>query len=276
MRRADEELKTALVTGACSGIGLELSRQLAALGYHLVLVSNRDEALAQVAAELAQAHGVTTHALPMDLGRADAAQALYDAVQAKGVRVDILCVNAGFFFFGEVADADVARAGAMLQLHVVTASLLCVLFGRELRERGTGHVLITSSISAWRDFPGIAFYGASKKFLRGFAKSLRSELKPWGVNVTCLAPGATATNLYQHSVVPVGLAKKVGIMMEAPEVARSGLNALFRRRAEVVPGLLSPVLAFLSSLTPQWVIDLIRRRAPWLPKPGKRNLPAAR
>lgn len=272
MRRADDELKTALVTGACSGIGLELSRQLAVLGYSLVLVSNRDEALAQVAAELAQAHGVTTLALPMDLARPDAAQALFDAVQAKGVTVDIVCVNAGFFFFGEVADAEPSRANAMLQLHVVTASLLCVLFGRALRERRRGHILVTSSISAWRAFPGIAFYGASKTYLRSFASSLRSELGVWGVNVTCLAPGATLTGLYDPSVVPVGLAKRVGVMMDAKDVARSGLRAMFRRRAEVVPGFLSPLLAFLSSLTPQWVINLLRRRAPWLPGPGKQNL----
>lgn len=272
MRRADTKLETALVTGACSGIGLELARQLAALGYSLVLVSNRDDALAQVAEALAKEHGVTTLALPMDLARPDAAQTLFDAVQARGVTVDILCVNAGFFFFGEVADTEPARANAMLQLHVVTASLLCVLFGRALRERRRGHVLITSSISAWRAFPGIAFYGASKTYLRSFASSLRSELKVWGVNVTCLAPGATLTNLYDPTVVPVGLAKRVGVMMDAEDVARSGLRAMFRRRAEVVPGLLSAVLAFFSTLTPQWVVDLLRRRAPWLPRPGKNNL----
>lgn len=267
MRRADEELQTALVTGACSGIGLELARQLAQLGYALVLVSNRPAELQQVAGELAKAHGVKTHALPMDLARPEAARELYEAVSSRGLEVDILAVNAGLFFFGEVADADPVKALALLQVHVVTASLLCVYFGRQLRARRKGHVLITSSISAWRDFPGIAFYGASKRYLRSFAASLRSELRVWGVNVTCLAPGATATALYDASVVPVGLARRVGVMMEASQVARAGLEAMFRRKAVVIPGLLSGVMAFLASLTPQWVVDLIRRRAPWLPKP---------
>ena len=81
----------------------------------------------------------------------------------------------------------------MLQLHVVTPSLLCSRFARDMRARRSGHILVVSSISAWRDFPGISYYGSSKKYLRGFARALRSELSVYGVNVTCLAPGATAT-----------------------------------------------------------------------------------
>jgi short-subunit dehydrogenase len=269
MRRADDQLKTALVTGACSGIGLELARGLAEAGYALVLVSNRAPELEAVAAELAKAHGVATHAIPMDLARPEAAQALLHEVTQRGLAIDILCVNAGIFFFGEVAEAEPQRVATMLQLHVVTASLLCVLFGREMRARRRGHVLITSSISAWRDFPGIAFYGSSKNFLKSLACSLRSELKVWGVNVTCLAPGATATGLYSSTGVPVAVARRFGVMMEAREVARAGLKAMFRRKAVVIPGVLARVMTFFASLTPQWVVDLIRRKSPWLPMPGK-------
>jgi hypothetical protein len=154
----------------------------------------------------------------------------------------------------------------MLQLHVVTPSLLCTRFSRDMRARGRGHILIVSSISAWRDFPGIGYYGSSKKYLRGFARALRSELKVYGVNVTCLAPGATATGLYDPNQVPVQRARALGVMMAPEAVADAGLRALFAGRAEAVPGLLNRVMAVLSAWTPQWVIDLIRRRAPWLPK----------
>jgi hypothetical protein len=129
-------------------------------------------------------------------------------------------------------------------------------------------VLIVSSISAWRDFPGISYYGSSKKYLRGFARALRSELGVYGVNVTCLAPGATATGLYDPSVVPVGLAKRLGVMMDAESVARAGLEAMFRGDAEHTPGALSRVMVAAAMVTPQPLIDWIRRRSPWLAPRG--------
>lgn len=147
----------------------------------------------------------------------------------------------------------------------MTPSLLCTRFGRGMRERRRGHVLIVSSISARRDFPGIGYYGASKKYLRGFACALRSELGAYGVNVTCLLPGAVATGLYDPEVVPVDLARRLGVMMDAEGVARAGLEAMFRGEAEHTPGLLSRAMAAAAVATPQPVIDWIRRWGPWLP-----------
>ena len=266
--RADSRLRLALVTGASSGIGRAMALRLGSLGYALVLVSERADDLTAVAEEIRAAHEVAVHPVVMDLARPEAAEELYAAVRALGVEVDILVNNAGFFFFGEAVDASPERANAMLQLHVVTPSLLCTRFGRDMRTRGRGHVLIVSSISAWRDFPGISYYGSSKKYLRGFARALRSELGVHGVNVTCLAPGATATGLYDPNVVPVERAKRLGIMMDADLVAEAGLRAMFAGRAEHIPGMLTQLMTLGAVLTPQWVIDLIRRRAPWLPKGG--------
>jgi len=256
----------ALVTGACSGIGRALALRLGSLGYDLILVSNRAAELAATAQEIGAAHAVVVHTIASDLARPEAAEELYQAVRDRGLRVDILISNAGIFFFGEAVDAAPGRAKAMLQLHVVTPSLLCTCFGRDMRERGCGHILIVSSISAWRDFPGISYYGASKKYLRGFARALRSEMSVYGVNVTCLAPGPTATNLYDTDVVPVKRAQRLGIMMEAATVAESGLRAMFAGRAEHIPGVLAHIMTLFSVLVPQWAIDLLRRRAPWLPK----------
>lgn len=256
----------ALVTGACSGIGLCIARELAALGYGLVLVSNRGPELAAVAAELS-GKSAPVHAIAMDLARPEAAQQLEAEVERLGLSVDILVNNAGIFFFGEVADADPARVQAMLMLHVVTPSLLAQRFGRKMRARGKGHLLFVSSISAWNDFPGIALYGASKKYLKGFATALRSELLPWGVNVTVVAPGATATGLYDPKVVDVARARRLGVMTGPEPVARAALEAMFARRALVVPGFLSRLFALGMGLAPRWLIDLIRLRAPWLARP---------
>lgn len=254
----------ALVTGACSGIGLEMAKILAARGHDLVVVSHRDGPLREVGRGLGEDHRIKVYPIVMDLARAEAAEELFLAVAALGVEIDILISNAGVFFFGEVADADPERASRMLQLHVVTPSLLCTLFARGMRARRRGHVLLVSSISAWRDFPGIAYYGSSKKYLRGFARALRCELSPHGVNVTCLSPGATATGLYDPSVVPVDLAKRLGVMMAPEDVARAGLDAMFAGEAESMPGLLTKVMTAAAVATPQPVIDWIRRVGPWL------------
>jgi short-subunit dehydrogenase len=266
LRKADADLRVALVTGACSGIGREIARRLGSLGYELVLVSDRAEPLAETAREIREASGVEVHAIVLDLARAQAAAELHGDVERLGLEVDILVNNAGFFFFGEAADAPLDRANAMLQLHVVTPSLLCSRFARDMRARRRGHILVVSSISAWRDVPGISYYGSSKKYLRGFARALRSELAVYGVNVTCLAPGATATGLYDPEVVPVERAKRYGVMMDAEAVAEAGLRAMFAGQAECVPGALTRAMAIGAALTPQWVIDAIRRRAPWLPR----------
>ncbi len=259
----------ALVTGACSGIGRALAEGLAERGHDLVLVSQREGPIGEAAREIAAAHGVRAHAITLDLARPEAAGELYAEVLRRGIEIDVLVNNAGVFFFGEVADADPDRANAMLQLHVVTPSLLCTLFTRGMRARRRGRVLIVSSLSAWRDIPGIAYYGSSKKYLRGFARALRSELSVYGVTVTCLAPGATATALYDPSVVPVDLGKRLGVMMAPRDVARAGLEALFAGEAEHLPGGLTRAMALGAVLVPERVIGLLRRHAPWLRPVGR-------
>lgn len=258
----------ALVTGACSGIGLELARGLAARGHPLVLVSNREDELNRAGAALREAHGVEVHAITMDLARAEAAAALYAEVQARNVAVEVLVSNAGMLLFGEVAEQDASRLNAMLQLHTVTPTLLARQFGADMRARRSGHILFVSSISAWRPFPSIAAYGASKRYLRDFADALRAELTVWGVNVTCLSPGAVATGLYD-SRVNVALAKRVRVMVEPAFVARKALTALFARRASVVPGLGAQLMAWGMALCPAWVIGLIRRHSGLLPTPPR-------
>lgn len=255
----------ALVTGACSGIGLALARRLASQGHDLVLVSNRAEALGEVATELARATGARALPITLDLARREAARELHERVRAEGLTIDVLINNAGMFFFGEVVDADPERAASLLELHVVTPSLLATLFGREMRERRSGRILFVSSLSAFRDMPGIGYYGASKKYLMGFARSLRSELAVYGVRVTCLAPGPVDTALYSADQEVVRLAKRLNVFMSPERVAEEALAALERDDELFVPGAAWRAAALASRAMPQLFIDLIRARAPWLP-----------
>jgi len=257
----------ALVTGACSGIGLEIARELARRGHPLVVVSHHEQRLAACGRTLAQEHDVPIHRVVMDLAEDGAAAALYDHVRGMGIDVEILVSNAGMFFFGEVAETDPDQADAMLHLHVVTPSLLALHFGRDMRARRHGHILLVSSVSAWRDFPGIAYYGSSKRYLRSFSAALRHELRMWGVNVTCLAPGAVATSLYSHTGVPVELAVKYRVMKDPAMVARAGVEGMFRGKAEVVPGMSAKLTAALMKSLPDWAVRLVRERTPLLTRP---------
>jgi uncharacterized protein len=254
----------ALVTGGCSGIGHALAHRLAVRGYPLVLVSNRPGPLEAAAEALRGAHGVAVHPLCMDLARPESAAELHQRVQSLGLAVEVLVNNAGVFFFGEAVDAVPERANALLQLHVVTPSLLCTLFGREMRERRSGRILMVSSISAWRDFPGIAYYGSSKRYLRGFARALRSEMGGHGVTVTCLSPGPTATELYPMAPEAIRRGRRFGLFLPPERVAEAGVRALLSGRAECVPGLSNRLMALAAAATPQWLIDILRRRGRWL------------
>lgn len=260
----------AVVTGACSGIGLGIARELAARGYSLVLVSNRRPELEQAARELAIQHQVPAHPIVMDLARPEAASELYQEVDRLGVEIEVLVSNAGMLFFGEVAEADPARVNAVLQLQVVTPSLLAHYFGRDMRARRHGHVLLVSSAASWCDFPGIAFYGGSKRYLRGLAASLREELRPWGVSVTCLAPGAVATSLYDCASGAAAAAARSGLLGDPAHVARAAIRGMLRGRALVLPGAGAKLMAAGSALTPRWLIRLVRSHTDFLPRPDSR------
>lgn len=256
--------KFALITGGSSGIGLEFAHLLGQRGYALLLVSNQAELLEELRHDLTQRYTVRVEVYCLDLSYEWAAQDVFDHCAKNQWHIEVLVNNAGFFFFGQAVDADNNKAIDMMILHMVTVARLCSLFGSQMRERKRGYILNTSSISAYKAFPGISYYGSTKAFIKSFTRSLHTELKMYGVHVTCLSPGATATNLYDPNVIDVELGKKLGIMMNAREVAEAGLNGLFKNKASVVPGLTTKAMLFLALLTPQWVIYQLRKRVKWL------------
>jgi uncharacterized protein len=258
--------ETALITGSSSGIGYELAKEFAARGCDVVLVSNESEKLEQVKAQIERDYRVTAHVIPMDLARQQAAEDLFAECRRRGLVITILVNNAGMFFFGEAVMAQIERAIMLLNLHVITPTMLAVLFGRQMKERGHGYILFISSISAYKAFPGISFYGSTKTYLMNFAKSLRSEMKSYGVFVTCVCPGATATNLYDAAKTPVNmdLALKTGIMATPDKVARHAVDSLFKKKAVTIPGVINKIMVLIALLIPQWVIDFIKERTRFL------------
>lgn len=253
------EKKWALVTGASSGIGLAYAKELASRGYQLVIVSNEEQAIQEKGEQIAQEYGVEVLPLYRDLAIPGAAKELYDTCQAKEIPIEVLVNNAGMFYFCETLQAKPATVEKILYLHMTTPTQLCYYFGQEMKRRRHGYILNMSSIACWFPFPGIALYSSTKRFLKSFSRSLRTELQDYGVSVTAVCPGAVATNLYNLSDNLKVLAIRLGIMMRPEKLAKKGINALFHRRSYVIPGLINKICTPLVMLLPHGLVRWIMR-----------------
>lgn len=249
----------ALVTGASSGIGREYALQLAAAGYDVILVSNREEENRQVADEIAWRCGVAAWPLYADLAEEGAAERIHAATEARGWQVGVLVCNAGMLRFGLFTDENPATIAALVTLHCTTPAQLCRLYGAGMRRRGHGRILVMSSSTAWMPYPTIAAYAATKSFLRSFARALHDELHDAGVCVTAVFPGAVDTPFYRLDAAWRRRLVRWGVMSTPREVAKKGLRALFRGRSRCIPGLFTKTCVFLCRLLPPAVIRAILR-----------------
>src|SRR3954454_4054996 len=182
-----------LVTGASSGIGMELARQLAALGHDIVLAARRADRLEQLAAGLRTEHGVEALVVPGDLAEAAQRRALIEAVRGSDKVVVGLCNNAGFGSYARVLDAAPANEAAMVQLNVAAVHELTLAFLPEMVARRAGAILNVASLAAFQPVPGMANYAATKAFVQSFSEALHAELAGTGVSCTVLAPGPVPT-----------------------------------------------------------------------------------
>jgi short-subunit dehydrogenase len=238
----------ALVTGASAGLGEEFARQLAAKGERLVLAARRKERLDVLAAELGNAR-----AIAIDLSQPDAATRLMADLAAHGETVDLLVNNAGFGLAGQFASLDGGRQREMIDLNcgVLTELAHAVLPG--MIERGSGGILNVASTAAFQPGPGMAVYFATKAFVLSFSEALHDEMKPKGINVSCLCPGPTSTEFRSVSGFdPKGRLAKLSA--DAPSVVRAGLKGLEANKAVVVPGLSNKVISQANRLLPRAVM----------------------
>ena len=227
------ERPLAVVTGASSGIGLELATLLAKEGYDLIIAADR--ALDEAGSAVRDAGADVVLSLQLDLSEAKGVDKLNAAIEALNRPIEILCANAGHGLGEAFFDEDLDEAMAVLETNVLGTTRLIWHVGRAMRERGNGKILITSSTASLTPGPWAAVYFASKAALESFGHSLRVENKNTGVSVTLLLPGATATEFFQRarSTNTKGAA---GPMDDAAEVARAGYDALITGRSDVIFG----------------------------------------
>ena len=240
----------ALVTGATSGMGLEYCHQLARRGHHLVMVSNQTDLLETLPRQLSEQYGIRAIGRFQDLASPDAARQLYDWCRQQGLQIDILINNAGMFFFHELTPDYADRSEAMLALHVLTPTRLCLLFGQEMKLRRQGYIINVSSLTAQIPAPGITLYAATKAYLKSFSKSLYFEMRPYGVGVTTVLPAAIATPLYNLSPKTQALLTRLGIIRTPQWLVRRALRGMFRKRRTVKPGLMNYLAPLLIRLLP--------------------------
>lgn len=245
-----------LVTGASSGIGECFAKELALQGRSLVLVARSTAKLEALAAELKAAHGVAVEVVTADLSLPDSADAVFSACRERGLEVDLLINNAGFGLIGSFAELDAKRVRQMVDLNVGALTDLCRAVAPGMIERKRGGIINVASTAAFQPGPKMAVYFATKAFVLSFSEALHEELKPYGVNVSCLCPGPTRTEFGEVAGFGGnGLFDKVA--MEAPAVVAAGLRALDKNKAVVVPGLLNKLTANSGRFAPRSVVRKI-------------------
>ena len=252
--------KYAVVTGASSGIGWHISKELARRGYSIVAVSNQPLQLQDLKTSLEKTCPINVLTFETDLSQEESAKSVFNFCRNNHLAVDVLVNDAGMFVFGEVTKIDYTRVRSILALHMLTPVLLCRLFGEQMAAKGKGYILNLSSITAVMPYPGISLYAPTKAFIRHFTKALRSEMKLDNVSVTCLIPGAADTSLYNPGNINTSLLKKLGLIKNPAAVAKAGVRALFRDRAVCIPGFINKLTVLLISLVPRFIVEVITRK----------------
>ena len=230
-------MKTALVTGASSGIGATFAKELAKKSYNLVLVARSQDKLEQLALELSNRHQIKTEVIAQDLTNTSARQKVFDEVQAKGIIVDLLVNNAGFGDYGTFSDRPLTKQMAMVQLNIAAVVELTGLFLPTMQQRRSGAIINISSIAGFQPIPYMSVYAASKAFVLNFSEALWAENKDKGVNILVSCPGPTESEFYNRADFPENATGLNGMTMASAEkVVEETLQALDKKQSTVVAG----------------------------------------
>ncbi len=242
--------KTALITGASSGIGKALAHEFAQAGYHLVLAARGVAKMQVLANELQRQFKVVVTVIGADLETDDGAARLHAEVKARGIVLSALVNNAGYGAFGEFKDSALAPELAMMQLNMNTVVVLTKLFMPDLLAT-RGKILNTASTAAFQPGPYMAVYYATKSFVLSFSEAIASELEDTGVTVTALCPGPTASGFQDKADMGHSALVKGKKLPTSEEVAALGYRAMQRGQRVYIPGFMNWALAQSMRFTPR-------------------------
>lgn len=260
--------RTALVTGASSGIGEEIARDLARRGHGVTLVARREEKLQALADELATAHAIRAEVLAADLADPASRAEVIEAVEERGLTIDVLVNNAGLSTAGPVHRSDVDDELRMVRVDVEAVVDLCSRVLPAMVERGRGAVMNVASVGSFQPLPGQAGYGASKAFVLAYTQGIQGELKGTGVTISALCPGPVRTGFGEAAGLDPAASEAAlpsFMWVEAEEVARAGVAGLDKGRGVVIPGPANAVAAQFGRIAPRsLLVPLLARQHPAL------------
>jgi short-subunit dehydrogenase len=252
--------KTALITGASSGIGYELAKLFAKDHHNLVLVARGADKLAKVSDELQQQFGISAKAIPLDLTANPAPQFLFDQLQREDIAIDFLVNNAGYGVFGEFTNIRAEEAFGQIQLNITALTHLTKLFVSPMVSRKSGRILNVASTAGFQPGPLMAVYYATKAYVISFSEALANELNGTGVTVTCLCPGATDTGFQGRAGIEKTLLFKSLRPMDAKTVARDGYRGLMAGKTLVISGFRNWLLAESLRVSPRKLVTAVSRK----------------
>jgi uncharacterized protein len=243
---------TALVTGASSGIGAAIARELASRGYSLALVARREERLRSLATDLTSEHGVAAETIACDLADPEERERLADELPARGRAVEVLVNNAGFGHQADFATSPRERMVEMVRVNVEAVVDLTGRFLGRMVERGRGSVINVASTAAFQPLPGSAVYAASKSFVLSFSEAIRTELRGTGVTVTAVCPGPVRTEFTEVAGFG-GVEDRTpsAVWMSAEDIAKHAIDGAANDRRVVVPGVLNRATALAGQHSPR-------------------------
>lgn len=238
--------KTALITGASSGIGLAFAQELAGRGMDVVLVARSDKRLRELADTLTRTHEIRATVIAADLSRAGAAQEVVEVVRVQGLAVDLLINNAGFGHYGSLDEQPASGIQDMMAVNMTALVELSRALVAPMQARGGGGIINVASLAAFQPLPYMALYGATKAFVLSFTEALGGEMQEHGVRVLALCPGETATGFFDAAQ-----GGATGAVRRPEQVVASGLRALERGRGYTIDGWRNYLLAQLPRFVPR-------------------------
>ncbi|MBL4845329.1 MAG: SDR family oxidoreductase [Planctomycetes bacterium] len=242
--------RRALVTGASSGIGLEIARELARQGANLVVVARRTDRLEALATELREREGIEVLVQTADLADPSAPEALFAATEGAGVEIDLLVNNAGFGAYLPFSDTSWERYEGMIRVNMTSLTHLCWLFLPNMKARRRGWIMNVASMGAYLPCPTFAVYAASKAYVRNVTEAIDFELKGTGVHAISICPGGTTTEFLDHANQRLKPGASLA-MMSAERCAKISVRKMLAGRRNVVTGYLNSFLMFALRFFPR-------------------------